>query len=54
MLVDTGLVLGALTGNAAFFGTVMNANYLLAGTVSTNSMLFILGTWLRLAWRVAG
>jgi hypothetical protein len=32
----------------------MNANYLLAGTVSTNPILFILATWLVLAWRVAG
>jgi thiosulfate dehydrogenase [quinone] large subunit len=32
----------------------MNANYLLAGTGSSNPLLFILGTWLVLAWRVAG
>ncbi len=54
VLVGLGLILGALTGIAAFFGTFMNANYLLAGTVSTNPLLFILGTWLVLAWRVAG
>jgi thiosulfate dehydrogenase [quinone] large subunit len=54
VLVGIGLILGALTGIAAFFGTVMNANFLLAGTVSTNPMMFILGTWLVLAWRVAG
>jgi thiosulfate dehydrogenase (quinone) large subunit len=54
LLVGVGLIVGALTGVAAFFGTVMNANYLLAGTVSTNPLLFILGTWLVLAWRVAG
>jgi thiosulfate dehydrogenase [quinone] large subunit len=54
VLVGLGLIAGALTGIAAFFGTVMNANYLLAGTVSTNPLLFILGTWLVLAWRVAG
>ena len=54
LLVGIGLILGALTGVAAFFGTVMNANYLLAGTVSTNPFLFILGTWLVLAWRTAG
>ena len=54
VLVGIGLILGALTGISAFFGTVMNANYLLAGTVSTNPLLFILGTWLVLAWRVAG
>jgi len=54
LLVGVGLIVGALTGVAAFFGTVMNANYLFAGTVSTNPLLFILGTWLVLAWRVGG
>jgi thiosulfate dehydrogenase [quinone] large subunit len=32
----------------------MNASYLLAGTLSTNPLLFILATWLVLGWRVAG
>jgi thiosulfate dehydrogenase [quinone] large subunit len=54
LLVGLGLIFGALTGIAAFFGTVMNANYLFAGTLSTNPILFILGTWIVLAWRVAG
>jgi thiosulfate dehydrogenase (quinone) large subunit len=53
-LVGLALITGALTGVAAFFGTFMNANYLFAGTLSTNPILFILGTWLVLAWRVAG
>lgn len=52
--VGVGLILGLFTGIAAFFGGMMNANYLLAGTVSTNPLLFILATWLVLAWRVAG
>ncbi len=52
--VGVGLIVGFLTGIAAFFGGLMNANYLLAGTVSTNPVLFILSTWLLLAWRVAG
>jgi thiosulfate dehydrogenase [quinone] large subunit len=54
LLVGIGLILGALTGIAAFFGSVMNANFLLAGTVSTNPLMFILATWLVLAWRSAG
>jgi thiosulfate dehydrogenase [quinone] large subunit len=54
VLVGLGLIFGALTGIAAFFGTIMNANYLFAGTLSTNPLLFILGTWIVLAWRVAG
>ncbi|HUX85971.1 MAG TPA: DoxX family protein [Chloroflexota bacterium] len=54
LAVGVGLILGLLTGIAAFFGGLMNANYLLAGTVSTNPLLFIFATWLVLAWRVAG
>ena len=54
LLVGVALVLGALTGIAAFFGVVMNANYLLAGTVSSNPILIILGALLMLAWRNAG
>ena len=38
----------------AFFGTVLNLNFLLAGTVSTNPVLFALATLLVLAWKVAG
>lgn len=52
--VGVALILGALTGIAAFFGIMMNANYLLAGTVSSNPILIILGTLLVLAWRNAG
>jgi thiosulfate dehydrogenase (quinone) large subunit len=52
--VGIGLILGLFTGIAAFFGGLMNANYLLAGTVSTNPILFILATWLVLAWKIAG
>jgi len=52
--VGVGLIVGCLTGVAAFFGGMMNANYLLSGTVSTNPLLFIFATWLVLAWKVAG
>jgi thiosulfate dehydrogenase [quinone] large subunit len=52
--VGLGLIVGALTGIAAFFGVVMNFNYLLAGTVSINPILGFLGILLILAWRVAG
>jgi len=54
VLVGVALILGLFTGLAAFFGGFMNASYLLAGTVSTNPLLFILATWLVLGWRVAG
>ena len=54
MCVGLGLILGVFTGIAAFFGTVMNGSYLLAGTVSINPILFALGTLLVLAWKTAG
>ncbi|ANE43651.1 DoxX family protein [Deinococcus puniceus] len=54
VLVGIALILGLLTGLAAFFGGFMNVSYLLAGTLSTNPLLFILATWLVLGWRVAG
>ncbi|GAA4021946.1 DoxX family membrane protein [Deinococcus rubellus] len=54
ILVGLALILGLFTGLAAFFGGLMNASYLLAGTVSVNPLLFILATWLVLGWRVAG
>lgn len=54
LLVGIALILGLLTGIAAFFGSFMNLNYMLAGTTSTNPFLFVLATWLVLSWRVAG
>ena len=54
LLVGIGLVLGAFTGLAAFFGTLMNMSYLFAGTVSVNPIMALLQLFLILAWRVAG
>ena len=54
VLVGLALILGFLTGISAFLGGLMNASFLLAGTVSSNPFMFILATWLVLAWRVAG
>ncbi len=54
ILVGIALILGLFTGIAAFFGGFMNANFLLAGTVSSNPVLFVLATLLVLAWRVSG
>ena len=54
ILVGIGLVLGALTGIAAFFGAMMNMSFLLAGSASTNPVLFTAAIGLILAWRVAG
>jgi thiosulfate dehydrogenase [quinone] large subunit len=52
--IGLGLLFGALTGFAAFFGALMNMSFLLAGSASTNPVLFALGMGLILAWRVAG
>ncbi len=54
LLVGVALILGLFTGIAAFFGSFMNANYLLAGAVSINPILFAIATWLVLAWKIAG
>lgn len=52
--VGVGLILGLLTGFAAFFGALMNMSFLLAGSASTNPVLFTLAIGLILAWKVAG
>ncbi len=54
LVVGVALILGLLTGIAAFFGFFMNLNYLLAGTVSVNPILLVLAMGIILAWRSAG
>jgi thiosulfate dehydrogenase [quinone] large subunit len=54
LLIGLGLVVGALVGIAAFFGALLNLNFMLAGTVSTNPTLFLLSILLVLAWKNAG
>jgi len=54
VLVGLGLIVGALVGIAAFFGTLLNFNFQLAGSASTNPVLFGLGVLLVIAWKVAG
>lgn len=54
LLVGLGLIVGLFTGIAAFFGSLMNVTFLFAGTLSSNPILFILATWLVLAWKNAG
>lgn len=54
VLVGVALLLGFLVGISAFFGAFMNLNYLLAGTVSVNPVMYTLAIVLMLAWRVAG
>lgn len=54
MLVGLGLLFGALIGIAAFFGTLMNMNFMLAGTVSSNPWMFALTVFVIIGWKVAG
>ena len=54
LLVGLGLLVGALVGIAAVSGTIMNFSFLLAGSASTNPVLFGLAVFLVLAWKVAG
>ena len=54
LLVGIALVLGAFTGIAAFLGAFMNWNFMMAGSASTNPMLFVIAIGLILAWKVAG
>ena len=52
--VGLGLIVGALCGVAAFFGATMNMSYMLAGSASTNPVMFALAIGVMLAWRIAG
>ena len=54
MAVGLGLIFGILTGFAAFFGSLMNMSFMLAGSASSNPVLFTLAIGLILAWKVAG
>jgi thiosulfate dehydrogenase [quinone] large subunit len=52
--VGLGLLVGLLTGIAAFGGVFLNSNFVLAGVLGQNPALIVLGTLLALAWRNAG
>jgi len=52
--IGVGLLAGALVGVAAFFGALMNMSFLLAGSASSNPVLFTFAIGLMLAWKVAG
>jgi thiosulfate dehydrogenase (quinone) large subunit len=54
LAIGIGLILGVLTGVAAFFGAFMNMSFLLAGSASSNPVMFTLAVGLMLAWKVAG
>lgn len=54
VIIGVALILGLFVGLSAFFGSFMNLNFMLAGTVSVNPIWITLGVFLVLAWRVAG
>lgn len=54
LLIGIGLIVGAFVGIAAFFGALLNWNFIMAGAASTNAVLFTLAIVLMLAWKVAG
>ncbi|MGO4886633.1 DoxX family protein [Anaerobacillus sp. MEB173] len=54
LLVGIGLILGALTTLAAFFGVVMNFAFLFAGTISTNPLMILVAMFILVAGANAG
>jgi thiosulfate dehydrogenase [quinone] large subunit len=52
--IGVALILGLFVGNAAFFGGFMNWNFMMAGSASTNPLLFVAAIVLIMAWKVAG
>jgi thiosulfate dehydrogenase [quinone] large subunit len=54
ILVGVGIILGGLVGIAAFCGALLNMSFMLAGSASTNPVLFTLAILLMIGWQVAG
>lgn len=54
LIIGIALIIGAFVGIAAFFGAFMNMNFMLAGSASTNPMLFAIAILLILGWKVTG
>lgn len=54
VLLGIVLIIGVFVGIAAFFGALMNWNFMMAGVASTNPVLFPLAILLILAWKVGG
>jgi thiosulfate dehydrogenase [quinone] large subunit len=54
LIIGIALILGLFTGIAAFFGGFMNWNFMMAGSASTNPMLFTIALLLILGWKVSG
>jgi len=54
LFVGLTMLLGAFVGIGAAAGALLNFNFLLAGTVSSNPLLLALELALVLAWKTAG
>ena len=54
VLVGIALILGLFTGLAAFGGSLLNWSFVMAGTASTNMLMFGVSVLLILAWKTAG
>jgi thiosulfate dehydrogenase [quinone] large subunit len=52
--VGIALIVGAFVGVAAFFGALMNFNYLMAGSASINPVMFLVATLVIVGWKTAG
>lgn len=53
-LVGAALIIGLFVGIAAFFAALMNWNFIMAGSASTNGLLLLGAIILVLAWKTAG
>ena len=53
-LIGIALIAGAFVGIAAFFGALLNFNFIMAGSASTNGLLLVAAFLLVLAWKIAG
>jgi thiosulfate dehydrogenase [quinone] large subunit len=54
VLIGAALIIGMFVGIAAFFAALMNWNFIMAGSASTNGLLLIGAIVLILAWKTAG
>ncbi len=54
VMIGLGLILGAFVGIAALFAALMNWNFIMAGSASSNGLFLVAAIVLVLAWKNAG
>jgi thiosulfate dehydrogenase [quinone] large subunit len=54
VVIGIALIAGVFVGISAFAGAFMNWNFMMAGTASTNPVMFAISMLLMLAWKTAG